>query len=174
MQNYLNLYLAWKQQQLYGSLNYRDFRETDPRANLFCSKWCNSRARRDYHGVYPIKSQYSRNLLQPNLRQDRGLNVGVARLIIPLLTLINALWQISWAHSLSGFCISKLLVIRPFFAWWCTRFVCHQHNWTRTGNRRLRQLRGRLFRYFIWRRWRWHCRGFEGTSCSLCWNSCVN
>ena len=30
MQNYWNLYLACKQQQLYGPVNYRDFRETDP------------------------------------------------------------------------------------------------------------------------------------------------
>ena len=27
MQNYWNLYLACKQQQLYGAVNYRDFRE---------------------------------------------------------------------------------------------------------------------------------------------------
>ena len=30
MQNYWNLYLACKQQQLYGPVNYRDFRETGP------------------------------------------------------------------------------------------------------------------------------------------------
>ena len=31
MQNYWNLYLACKQQQLYGPVNYRGFRETGPR-----------------------------------------------------------------------------------------------------------------------------------------------
>ena len=31
MQNYWNLYVACKQQQLYGPVNYRDFRETGPR-----------------------------------------------------------------------------------------------------------------------------------------------
>ena len=30
MQNYWNLYLACKQQQPYGPVNYRDFRETGP------------------------------------------------------------------------------------------------------------------------------------------------
>ena len=32
MQNYWNCHLVCKQQQLYGPVNYRDFRETDPRA----------------------------------------------------------------------------------------------------------------------------------------------
>ena len=32
MQNYRNLYLACKPKQLYGPVNYRDFRETSPRA----------------------------------------------------------------------------------------------------------------------------------------------
>ena len=30
MQNYWNFYLACKQQQLYGPVNYQDFRETGP------------------------------------------------------------------------------------------------------------------------------------------------
>ena len=32
MQNHWNLYVACKQQQLYGSVNYRDFRETGPKS----------------------------------------------------------------------------------------------------------------------------------------------
>ena len=39
MQNYWNRYLAWKQQQLYGPVNYRDVPETGPKTKLFCSKW---------------------------------------------------------------------------------------------------------------------------------------
>ena len=35
MQNYWNLYLACKQQQLYGPVNYRHFRETGPRFFLW-------------------------------------------------------------------------------------------------------------------------------------------
>ena len=38
MQNYWNLYLARKQQQLYGPVNYRDFRETGPKSfSLFAT-----------------------------------------------------------------------------------------------------------------------------------------
>ena len=38
MQNYWNFYLACKQQQLYGPVNYRDFRETGPRYPLLYEK----------------------------------------------------------------------------------------------------------------------------------------
>ena len=48
MQNYLNLYLPFKQQQLYGPVNYRGFRETGPYPHLVLgnkrlstrTKWC--------------------------------------------------------------------------------------------------------------------------------------
>ena len=50
MQKYCNLYLACKQQQLYGPVNYRDFRETGPRFQFFPLLPCNSLGRRGGEG----------------------------------------------------------------------------------------------------------------------------
>ena len=38
MQNYLNFYLPFKQQQLYGAVNYRGFRETGPSSYALVSQ----------------------------------------------------------------------------------------------------------------------------------------
>ena len=38
-QNYWNLWLACKPKQLYGPVNYRDFRETSPRSENRCGNW---------------------------------------------------------------------------------------------------------------------------------------
>ena len=92
MQNYWNFYLACKQLQLYGTVNFRAFRETGPKTGLFDSEQENCYSDCAYVIQNKVGLIFRFEIIDASKKHGRNVNFATSLILSSKLLQIASIW----------------------------------------------------------------------------------